>query len=230
MRRAVFFLLVLAQTISSVLAAVYYDGSQIRSIVEIDQSAYNPVVQARNKAIMEINDAMYSEVLKLSEQYIASRSDDLRPYYEEAGRNVSLRMYSAGIRISENIADGKVEASVNFESHVGRNFDTMKKRLDEEASYIRQREARMKAAVIPEATEEENILLIKAAYYIHEYEHGRIGKVENPVDSMSLIGPLGLSDALMIVYLASAAAQVEQAPEYVKQAVIGAAAIKYMYL
>ena len=201
-------------------------GKMISSIEIGSENGYSSSL-AKAQALQEISDSLSDLIFEKVSDYIENQPEEYKPYYIEAKQKILLSSFGAGVSFS---TDGKnVNATVSVDEFVNRNSLLYIDSLDKYVTDVIERENRMKAAMINGASKEDNETMALAAYYVYEYEKGRIAKQKDAIPSSDVIRSLKIADLELEKYLLIAAQQVEYAPSEIKNFVVKAALIKYIY-
>lgn len=227
MKRFLTAVCILFFSLSVIYPTVIKEKDKITSSIELNSKNGYSTSQAKAQALQEISDSLSGLIIEKVNNYIDQQPEELKPYYIKAKLETSLTTFGVGVSFSADEKTVKATASVN--EFVNRNSLLYIDSLDKYVTDVTERENRMKSAIINGASQEDNETMALAAYYVYEYEKGRIAKQKDSKPSSDVIKSLGISDQELKKYLLIAAQQVEYAPSDVKNLVVKAALIKYIY-
>ncbi len=236
MRKIAFLLLLLSVSIlaADITEKNGYVFSSVRILGEIAESA-DPVFTARSIIASELSDYFHPSIIKDVMEYISSIPEWKREDYEKALENFRWAIPTNAIVYSETEQRGTITITgklpSEFSSSVSGLFISS---LDKEAEAIENRRNEIKKriadALIDGAPNDINTKLAMAAYYAYEYENGRIEEDRSAKSVDEMIASLNLKNPYLEAYMLAAGKQVEKASEEVKDTVLTAAMLKYLYL
>ena len=237
MKRAIFlvFILFLLESLSSsIIQREGFVCSSVKITGETKATA-NSILDARNTIASELSDYFRPAIRNGVMEYLKTIPENRKEIYREVIQDFQWGIPTNTIIYSENNQQGSIAITgklpLDFDKVVVNQFINT---LDEKANALELRRndirKRIAEVIIEEAPDDINAKLAMAAYYAYEYENGRIEEDRNARSVDEMIASLNLKDPYLEAYMLAAGKQVEKASEEVKNTVLTAAMLKYLYL